>query len=741
MLQYHNRFSQPYIDGVNSFIEFAKSTSGGSRVIKCPCNYCCNGFKHDYETVRDHLLRRGMMVSYDPWLQHGELPQSDESDDSEDESDEDQDGYDQLLEDHGRGTYMMDETLGMDDVRNFEIMLEASQRGLYPGCKDSETLLAFVIRMLHVKVQYRWSNKSFDKVLEIFRDTLPEGNVVPASVYEAKKLLRDLGLGYEHIDSCKNDCILFWKENAHLEKCPECGEPRYKVNNGKGKQIAHKILRYFPLIPRLRRLYMSRMTAKEMRWHHENGMDGDLGRHPADYKEWKEFDLKFPEFAREIRNVRLGLATDGFNPFGNMSTSYSMWPVILMPYNLPPWMCMKDPFFMMSLLIPGPQAPGKEIDVYLRPLVDELKELWEIGVMTYDAHSEQTFRMHAAVMWTINDFPAYGNLSGWSTKGYLACPPCNEDSLSYKLRSKIGWVGHRAYLPENHHWRRSKKFNGQADNKMKSLRLPVQKVLDQLDQLPEVRFGKGPNSRKRPRCPALLNWTKKSILYELPYWKNLNLRHNLDVMHVEKNICENIVGTVVGIDKKNKDTDKARDDLKDMGIRPQLHLQRNEEGSIMKPRASYTLDPKQREGLFEFLNAIKYPDGYAANISRCVTSKNGKLSGMKSHDYHVLLQRLLPVGLRGYVDKELSTTLFELGGFFQDLCSKTLKQSDLKKLEERGVLILCKLEKIFPPAFFDVMVHLAVHLPREAMLAGPVQYRWMYPIERYLLPSDEVLFM
>ena len=140
----------------------------------------------------------------------------------------------------------------------------------------------------------------------------------------------------------------------------------------------------------------------------------------------------------------------------------------------------------------------------------------------------------------------------------------------------------------------------------------------------------------------------------------------------------------------------------------------------MKPRASYTLDPKQREGLFEFLNAIKYPDGYAANISRCVTSKNGKLSGMKSHDYHVLLQRLLPVGLRGYVDKELSTTLFELGGFFQDLCSKTLKQSDLKKLEERGVLILCKLEKIFPLAFFDVMVHLAVHLPREAMLAGPV---------------------
>ena len=130
------------------------------------------------------------------------------------------------------------------------------------------------------------------------------------------------------------------------------------------------------------------------------------------------------------------------------------------------------------------------------------------------------------------------------------------------------------------------------------------------------------------------------------------------------------------------------------------------------------------------MKSIKYSDGNAANLSRCVTLKNGKLSGMKSHDYHVLLQRLFPVGLCGYVDKELSTTLLELGSLFQDLCSKTLKQSDLKKLEDRGVLILFKLEKIFPPAFFDVMVHLAVHLPREAMLARLVQYRWMYPIER-----------
>jgi len=201
-------------------------------------------------------------------------------------------------------------------------------------------------------------------------------------------------------------------------------------------------------------------------------------------------------------------------------------------------------------------------------------------------------------------------------------------------------------------------------------------------------------------------------------------------MHIEKNICENIVGTMLSIEGKNKDTDKARMDLEDMGIRKQLHLQKRDDGSFVKPIAMYTLSPKERDGFCEFLKAIKYPDGYAANISRCMSTNNGKLTGMKSHDCHVLIQRLLPIGMHGYIDKEICITIFELGNFFQELCSKTLRQSDLEKLEERIILILCKLERIFPPAFFDVMVHLAVHLPREAMLAGPVQYRWMYPIER-----------
>ena len=95
---------------------------------------------------------------------------------------------------------------------------------------------------------------------------------------------------------------------------------------------------------------------------------------------------------------------------------------------------MKQPNFILSLLIPGPKGPGMNLDVYMQPLVEELKELWEIGVKTFDACKKESFQMRAAIMWTINDFPAYANLSGWSTRGQYACPCCGFEIGSKWLR-------------------------------------------------------------------------------------------------------------------------------------------------------------------------------------------------------------------------------------------------------------------------------------------------------------------
>ena len=183
---------------------------------------------------------------------------------------------------------------------------------------------------------------------------------------------------------------------------------------------------------------------------------------------------------------------------------------------------------------------------------------------------------------------------------------------------------------------------------------------------------------------------------------NKELKHNIDVMHVEKNISESTFGIMLGIDGKNKDIDKAWMDLEKMNIREILHLEVLPDGSCRKPQAIFSLNTTERDGFYDFLKPVKYSNGYAANISRSVSTRNDKLSSLKSHKYHVLLQRILSIGMRGFVDTNITTLLFEFGSFFQDLCSKILRQSDLEELEERIVLILCKMEKFFSPAFFDV---------------------------------------
>ena len=151
---------------------------------------------------------------------------------------------------------------------NFENLFHEANRELYPGCKKFSAL-TFLVKLMHVKVLNCWSDKSFDMLLQLLINAFPEGSIIPKTYYDAKKMLRELGLGYNSIHACKYDCVLFWKENETLDKCPVCDEPRYKLCHGKGKKVPQKVLRHFPLKPRLQRLFMSRHTSIDMRWHKE----------------------------------------------------------------------------------------------------------------------------------------------------------------------------------------------------------------------------------------------------------------------------------------------------------------------------------------------------------------------------------------------------------------------------------------------------------------------------------------
>ncbi|XP_060182429.1 uncharacterized protein LOC132612107 [Lycium barbarum] len=427
-----------------------------------------------------------------------------------------------------------------------------------------------------------------------------------------------------------------------------------------------------------------------MRWHHEHTQEDGVMRHPSNSEAWKNFNETHSFFAAEPRNVRLGLCTDGFQPFSQSGRKYSSWPVIVTPYNLPPGMCMKKAYMFLTVIVPGPNNPKHKIDVYLQPLIKELTLLWETGVEAFDISKKQNFQLRASLMWTISDFPAYSMLSGWSTAGKLACPYCMEETQSFRLQHgrKTSWFdSHRMFLDQHHPSRRDRKnfLKGKTVKRLSPLYRIGEEILNQICDL------------------------------------GIRKVTELDAQEVNQRIFLNI-------DNKTKDNLQSRQDMVNYCDRPQLA----KDTSGKYPKAIYTIDKEERAILFNWVKGLKFPDGYVSNLGRCLDTNAKRLFGMKSHDCHVFMQRLMPIAFRELLPSNVWQALTELSLFFKDLTSTTLRVDDMERLEADIPQILCKLERIFPPGFFDSMEHLSVHLPYEAKIAGPIQYRWMYPFERYL---------
>ncbi|TYJ97549.1 uncharacterized protein E5676_scaffold85G00720 [Cucumis melo var. makuwa] len=169
---------------------------------------------------------------------------------------------------------------------------------------------------------------------------------------------------------------------------------------------------------------------------------------------------------------------------------------------------------------------------------------------------------------------------------------------------------------------RSRLHDGKVKRRAPLVVINVHEILEQLDQLEFSVMSKHPSIQDKKRKKAL-NWTKRSIFFELPYWSRLLLRHKLDIMHIEKNVCDNLVGTLLNIEGKAKDTTDARLDLQDLKIRKDLYLV--EVGNrLVKPHASYTLTNSESVEFCKFLKSVKFSDGFVSNILRCVHEKRGK---------------------------------------------------------------------------------------------------------------------
>nr|GEW49263.1 hypothetical protein [Tanacetum cinerariifolium] len=242
-------------------------------------------------------------------------------------------------------------------------------------------------------------------------------------------------------------------------------------------------------------------------------------------------------------------------------------------------------------------------NVRLRSLIDDLKDLWaKPGVETIDVATGLKFNMRAMVLWTINDFPAQSSLSGWSGQGYKACPTCNEDTPSVRV------LGHK--------WRRSLEFNGETENGDPPREFSQDAIMTQLARLPT---------------------------------------HAKDVMHIEKNVLESILNTLL-MNDKSKDTTKARQDLKRLGIRSGLCLSQNKNGKCSKPQAAYSFTPGDIKKFCQFIKGVKLPDGFGSNFKH-----------------------------KQYLAPDVAKPLIELCLFFKQICSQILMVDDMLKAQSKDV--------------------------------------------------------
>nr|GEY67063.1 protein DOG1-like 3 [Tanacetum cinerariifolium] len=185
-----------------------------------------------------------------------------------------------------------------------------------------------------------------------------------------------------------------------------------------------------------------------------------------------------------------------------------------------------------------------------------------------------------------------------------------------------------------------------------------------------------------------------------------------------ENMLESLLGTLL-MNEHSKDMIKARQDLEDNDIRLELWLVNNGNGKFLNLIPSTLSNLKTEQNFANTSKELNYLMSLdpARSIKRMMIIAN-----MKSHDCHIMMQRLLPYEVQRYLPKEVATPIIKLCYIFKQVCASNLTARDMVKAKDQIINILCYFEKIFPLAFLDIMVHLVIHLPEEAFQGGPSHY-------------------
>ncbi|KAK1630751.1 hypothetical protein QYE76_005066 [Lolium multiflorum] len=212
--------------------------------------------------------------------------------------------------------------------------------------------------------------------------------------------------------------------------------------------------------------------------------------------------------------------------------------------------------------------------------------------------------------------------------------------------------------------KKGKHYNGKADHRPKPAERTGAEVFDMVKDL-KVIFGKGPGGQSVPKGADghAAMWKKKSIFWELEYWKVLDVRSAIDVMHVTKNICVNLL-SFLGVYGKTNDTKEARQDQQRLKDPDDRHPE------WFQGRASYALTKEEKVIFFECLSSTKVPSGFSSNIKGIINMAEKKFQNLKSHDCHVIMTQLLPIALRGLLPENVRVAIVKLCAFLNAISQK-----------------------------------------------------------------------
>jgi hypothetical protein len=289
--------------------------------------------------------------------------------------------------------------------------------------------------------------------------------------------------------------------------------------------------------------------------------------------------------------------------------------------------------------------------------------------------------LKAIIFVCIHDAPRGFTVSG-QTQGKSGCPICLDRTASVYLPSsrKLVFMRRQWFLKRKHKYRKMKRY---LDNTIKKDSAP--KHLFEMVKNIQVVFGKGTvkgQKRKKTLTSTNMHFKKQSIFFMyLPYWKDLETCHRINLMHVTKNIFDNIIRTLLDIPRKMKDGLKSRNDLVQFGLRPELHPMLRAKWKHYLPPASYSLTVEEKKALCQGLRGVRVPTGFLSNISKLVSMKDMSMSSYNSHDCHIMMMVFLTITIRAIKAVRIKVLITLLCYFFNTVSQKVIGHKELDDLK------------------------------------------------------------